>query len=56
MATIIENIHGRRLIRLTTDDVISLVKEYQNIFIETSSYEELRKKLDTQNFYLPEDL
>lgn len=56
MATIVENLNGRRLIRVSTDDVISLVKEYQNIACQTSSYEEIRQKLDRYPLYLPEDL
>lgn len=56
MATIVENLNGRRLIRVSTDDVITLVKEYQNIACESSSYDEIRKKLDNVLLYLPEDL
>ena len=56
MATIIENIHGRRLIRVSTDDVISIVKEYQQKAWDSCSYEETRKKLDKSEIYLPEDL
>ncbi len=56
MATIIENLHGRRLIRISTDDVISIVKEYQQKACESSSYDETRKKLDEAEIYLPEDL
>lgn len=56
MATIVENMNGRRIIRVSTDDVISLVKEYQNIACQTSSYKEIRQKLDARQLYLPEDL
>ena len=31
MAQIIENLKGRRSIRLNTDDIINIVREYQNI-------------------------
>ena len=55
MAEIIENLHGRRLIRVSTDDVISLVREYQNYACESTSYEEIRSKLDKAELYLPED-
>ncbi len=55
MATIIENQSGRRLIRVSTDDIISLVKEYQNICCTTNTYEETRKELDKKDFYIPED-
>lgn len=55
MATIVENQNGRRLIRVSTDDVIALVREYQNISCLTASYEETRKELDKRDLYLPED-
>lgn len=55
MAEIIENMNGRRLIRVSTDDVISLVREYQNLACESSSYTEIRAKLDNADLYLPED-
>lgn len=56
MATIVENLNGRRIIRVSTDDVISLVKEYQNIVCNTQSYDEIRQKLDKTLFYIPEDV
>lgn len=55
MANIIENLYGRRMIKMSTDDVISIVREYQNTAGKHSSYDELRKKLDAHEFYLPED-
>lgn len=55
MATIIENKKGRRIIRLNTDDIINIVREYQNISNNIKSYEEIREKLDKFNLYLPED-
>ena len=54
MATIVENMHGRRLIRMSTDDVISIVREYQAC--STGSYKETREKLDKTEIYVPEDL
>ena len=56
MATIIENSHGRRLIKISTDDIISIVKEYQNTISFPSTYEKTRKILDAKNIYLPEDM
>ena len=56
MATILENMNGRRLIRLSTDDVISIVKEYQLFACKSSSYNETRAKLDKNELYRPEDL
>lgn len=55
MAEILENMNGRRLIRVSTDDVISLVKEYQVIACDSSNYQEIREKLDKADLYLPED-
>ena len=56
MAEIIENVHGRRLIRVTTNDVISLVKTYQTIACESESYSQIREKLDKADLYIPEDV
>lgn len=56
MAKIIENKKGRRLIRLSTDDVISVVREYQNTVVNVGSYSEIRQKLDSAELYLPEDV
>lgn len=56
MAKILENFNGRRNIRLNTDDVINIVREYQNITNGSYSYEEIRKKLNSFELYLPEDL
>ena len=56
MAKIIENSKGRRNIRLNTDDVISIVREYQLISSFGSSYEQIRERLDNIEFYLPEDI
>lgn len=56
MAKIIENTLGRRMIRLNTNDVISIVKEFQNITYGKSSYNDLRIALDKFDFYIPEDV
>lgn len=57
MAQIIENFNGgRRSIRLNTDDIINIVREYQNISYSCKSYEEIRRNLDNFNMYLPEDI
>lgn len=55
MAKIIENESGRRLIKLSADDVISLVREYQTISQNVSDYENIRKILSKNCLYLPED-
>ncbi len=56
MAKIIENSKGRRSIRLNADDIISIVREYQNITKCETAYTEIRKKLLQADFYLPEEI
>ena len=56
MAEIIENVHGRRLIRVSTNDIISLVKTYQTIACESESYSQIRDKLNKADIYIPEDV
>ena len=55
MAQIIENSKGRRSIKLNADDIISIVREYQNITKCETCYFAIRKKLLDTDFYLPED-
>ncbi len=56
MAKIINNPNGRRSIRLSADDVISIVREYQNITSNQSGIEEIRNMIEKYNFYLPEEI
>ncbi len=56
MAKIIENFSGRRSIRLNTNDIINIVREYQNISTGAISYEDIRNRLDKFELYLPEDM
>lgn len=57
MAQIIENLNGgRRSIRLNTDDVINIVREYQNITYSCKTYDDIRNNLENCNLYLPEDI
>lgn len=55
MAKILENTNGRRLIQVSTDDIIALVREYQTARCSSNSYEETRKLLDKKYIYIPED-
>ena len=55
MAVILENKKGRRLIRLNTDDVLNIVREYQKLSQGACCYEHLREKLDNFNLFIPED-
>ena len=55
MAKIIENIHGRRMVAVSTDDIINIVREYQQISYNSETYDEIRAALDGKTLYLPED-
>ncbi len=54
MARIIER--ERRLIKLSVDDVVSVVREYQQICKKSCCYEHTRELLANVEFYIPEDL
>ena len=56
MAKIVENTKGRRSIRLNVDDIISIVREYQNIIQSETAYIKIRRKLLQTEFYLPEEI
>ena len=56
MAKIIENLNKRRIIRLNTNDIINIVREYQNITSGLFDYNAIRQKLDITDLYLPEDI
>ena len=56
MAVVIDNPAGRRMIRLSIDDVISVVTMYQQkCNCKNLTYEETRKILGNADIYLPED-
>lgn len=54
MAKIIEG--KRRLIRLSAQDVISIVRQYQQLTYRSCCYEHTREILKKNPFYLPEDV
>ncbi len=56
MAVILENLHGRRMIRVSTDDIISIVREYQTSVCGLCSYDEIREILNRKELYLPEEI
>lgn len=57
MAKIIEsNKNERRTIRLTTDDIISIVQEYQQLTKGLKYLENIRDILSDKVLYLPESL
>jgi len=54
MARIIEG--ERRLIKMSVDDIISIIQEYQQICKNSCCYEHTRELLAKANFYIPEDI
>lgn len=56
MAEILENSKGRRNIRLNKEDILNVVREYQNTTVGSYTYNEIREKLDTLEIILPEDI
>lgn len=56
MARIIENETGcRRMIKMSTDDVLAVVSEYQRIVPRFSNIEDTRDYLENSVIYIPED-
>ncbi len=57
MARIIENETGnRRIIKMSSDDVINVVREYQKHVKCRSSYDEIRNQLEDCVIFIPEDV
>ncbi len=60
MAQIIEHQEGRRMIRLSPDDVLAVVSHYQQHLYqlppERRDYEAVRMHLKAGLLYLPEDV
>lgn len=54
MAKILEG--KRRLIKMSVDDVLNIVRMYQQVTRVSCCYEHTRELLAKQAFYLPEDL
>ena len=55
MARIIENSTGRRMVKISVDDIISVVREYQRMVKNPKTYEDIRLILSNSCMYLPED-
>ena len=53
MARIIEG--KRRIIKLSVDDVLSIVRNYQQITHRACCYEHIRELLKNNNFFIPEE-
>ena len=57
MARIIETqTNSRRMIKMSVDDIISVVQDYQRIVPRNSSAEDVRNYLSDVVIYLPEDI
>ena len=57
MARILESSTGlRRTIKLSANDIISIVQEYQRITGKLKNIEEIRDSLENTILYLPEEL
>jgi len=54
MARIIEG--DRRIIKMSVDDVLSIVREYQVICRKSCCYEHTRELLAHADFYIPEEI
>jgi hypothetical protein len=53
MARIIEN--DRRLVKLSVDDILAVVREYQQITRGSCCYEHTRQLLQKARFFIPVD-
>ena len=56
MARIIENEGSRRLIKMSSDDIISVVRDYQRIVPRGCSAEEVRNYLSDTVIFIPEEI
>ena len=57
MARIIESQSGnRRMIKMSVDDILSVVQDYQRIVPRFSNIEEARNYLSDTVIFLPEDV
>ena len=57
MARIIESTNGgRRIIKMSAEDIISVVKDYQRIVPRFSTDNEARNYLTDTVVYIPEDI
>ena len=54
MARIIEG--QRRIIKMSVDDILNIVREYQQVTRQACCYEHKRELLRKAKFYVPEEL
>lgn len=56
MALIIDNPNGRRMIKLSIDDILMIVSMYQQkCNCKNFTHDEVRLALESNNFFIPED-
>ena len=53
MARIIEG--KRRIVQISTDDVIAIIRQYQQLTHNACCYEHIREILDKNKFFIPEE-
>ena len=57
MARIIESeFENRRLIKMSVEDILSIIREYQRIVPRHSSIDDVRSYLSDTVLFIPEDL
>ena len=56
MAKIIDTNSKRRMIKMSTDDVLCVISQYQTLTNGVVKYDSVRKILNQNSFYLPEDV
>ncbi len=56
MAKIIENTKGRRIVKMSVDDIISVVREYQRVVKTPKDNDGIRLILSQFDMYIPEDM
>ncbi len=56
MARIIENSQKRRTIKLSVDDIISIIQQYQTVTHGQKNATIVRDILKNSDFYLPEEV
>ena len=57
MARIIESLDGgRRIVKMSVEDIISVVQEYQRLVPRFSTAEDVRNYLSDTVIYVPEDV
>ena len=54
MARIIDS--KRRIIMLSTDDILNIVREYQKLTHDSCCYEHTREILEKSTLFVPEDI